>query len=220
MTHFYDEEFSDIKNYLTEISNTTETMITGVFGLLAKDNTVSPAEIIDKDNEVDRLDLLINGKCVRLLTLYAPKSTELRFVTESLHIIIDFERIGDHCKKIARRLMNITLGDTAFMAGELLKIKEYIQALPSRALKAFLEADIVVAEEISSNDDIVNDLCIAIDNKIIELMRETPDRIEELFHLASTIKRLERIADHAVNIAGSSFFFTEGHFRRHRDKIT
>lgn len=201
MRNRFDKELDLLNNELIEMGSLVERAIeNAVKTLITKDVEIAK-KVIKSDNEIDDMEKTIENRCFKMLLQQQPVAGDLRLISSALKMITDLERIGDQAQDIAE----ITL----LVANEIY-IKD-ITHLPQMAnatikmvgesIDAFVNKDIVLAKEVIEYDDVVDDLFNIIKDELIVLIRENVKNGEQAINFLMIAKYLERIGDHAQNIA-------------------
>lgn len=201
MRNRFDKELGLLNNELIEMGSLVERAIeNAVKTLITKDVEIAK-KVIKSDNEIDDMEKTIENRCFKMLLQQQPVAGDLRLISSALKMITDLERIGDQAQDIAE----ITL----LVANEIY-IKD-ITHLPQMAnatikmvgesIDAFVNKDIVLAKEVIEYDDVVDDLFNIIKDELIVLIRENVKNGEQAINFLMIAKYLERIGDHAQNIA-------------------
>lgn len=173
--------------------------------------------VIDGDAAIDREEVRIEEFCQGILARYEPVAIDLRRVLAALKIDCDLERMGDLAVNIAERATALADEPAAVPIPESLRVMTDAAVRMAReALDAFARADASLARAVLDEDDEVDRLNREIIGELKGLIREDVTRVDAAFHLFSVSRNLERIADHATNIAEDVVYLTEGRIIRHR----
>lgn len=173
-------------------------------------------ELIVRDQEVNDMDLNIEEDCLTILALYHPVANDLRRVTAVLKIIGELERVGDLAVNIAERSAALSNYDSFPMPARLGEMaREALQMLRD-SIDSYVEVDSDKAREVCAHDDVVDDLNVELLQKLRSDMQDHPERLEPGMHLFSAIRHIERVADHASNIAEDVVYLIEGKVIRHQ----
>jgi len=175
-------------------------------------------KVIAGDEEIDRREVELEEDCLKVLALHQPVATDLRFVAACLKIDSDLERIGDLAAKISKRV--ISLYRNADVSIEVAPTFHEIMETSARMLResidAFVRADAEAARRVCAEDDVVDRGNRQIIAELLGRMHADPACINQAVELVSISKALERIADHATNIAEDVVYLVEGEIVRHR----
>jgi phosphate transport system protein len=161
--------------------------------------------IIERDHEVNRLDVDIDDLCIRLLALHQPAGRDLRFITTGLKITTDLERIGDMAVNICERALELNQEPQLKPYIDIPRMTQIAQGMIRESLDAFVREDTDLALKVCKDDEQVDQLNSQIFREVITFMIGDPLTINRAMKLASISKYLERIADHATNIAEMVF---------------
>ena len=173
------------------------------------------AEVENLDTHIDRDEVDIDALVLRILALRQPVAYDLRFLAAALRLVTDLERIGDEAVNIAERAKEEhgTARDT--VRGELKAMAEQSQEMLRDALDAFVQAEPTRAEQVLVRDDAVDELYGKIIKAMTEFMSQQPQQVAEAIRVIHVAKYLERVADHATNIAEEVIFMVRGEDVRH-----
>lgn len=173
-------------------------------------------QVIKADHEIDEIEVDIEEECLKVLALHQPVAIDLRFIIAVIKINNDLERIGDLAVNIAERAAYLASQRKLDILFDFPGMAEKAQSMVKRSLDALVNMDSRLAWEVCASDDAVDamnrDMFIQVQNAI----RKNPNRLEYLIHLLSASRHLERIADHATNIAQDVVYMIEGEIVRHR----
>ncbi len=185
-----------------------------ITALLERDTRLAE-ELIAADAEIDREEVEIEEDCLKILALHQPVATDLRFTAACLKINNDLERIGDLSVNIAKRARS--LGSVApFAAPNALRpMVEETATMLRESLDAFVRADPMLARKVLAMDTHIDQLNRGIIEDMLEEMRREDGAVEQALSFLSVSKHLERIADHATNIAEDVVYMVEGEIIRH-----
>lgn len=196
-----------------------EDMIHAAVETLHQPNYDRAREIVAQDDDIDTLDVEIEEECLKLLALHQPVAIDLRRITTVMKISAELERVADLGVSIAQRALGI-------ISSPELSIPETLQEMSRRALDmlhqsidAYVHLDVRLARQVCLQDEAVDALNREIINELTELMRNRPDLVEPAVHLFSASRQVERIADHATNIAEDVVYLVQGEIIRHRNRL-
>jgi len=172
--------------------------------------------VIDGDRDIDQREVEIEEECLKVLALHHPVASDLRFVAAVLKIDNDLERIGDLATNIAERAISFHTLASIAVPPRIHHMADTCARMLRRSIDAFVQGDAKLAQEVCAEDDYVDELNRRIIREVVEKMTEEPASIEARMHLASLSKTVERVADHATNIAEDVVYLVEGDIIRHR----
>lgn len=211
----YDEELKEIRNRILEMGGKVEIMISNsVKALVDRDSDLADRTIAS-DHEVNHLEVLIDEKCLEVLARRQPAARDLRFITLALKIVTDLERIGDQCGSISSRVKELNEEPPLKPYIDLPRLAESARQMVRESLDAFVRGDEQLAMKVCENDQFVDDLNIQIQRELLTYMIEDPSTIRRAMKLNYISKYLERIADHATNVAEMVIFMVKGKDIRH-----
>lgn len=207
--HFL-EELESLRSQLLEMGSVADSMVAQSIEALTRQDTSLAEEVIRRDDEVDSKDLAIEMECMRLLALQQPLARDLRLVGSAMKVITDLERIGDHAvdiAKIARKLAR----DTFFkQLVDLPHMADRVRFMLHNAMYALVNHDIDLVEKVIAADDEVDDLFHKIREELHTAMGRDPNLVVQGSYLLFVAHYLERVADHAVNIAERVYYVETG----------
>jgi phosphate transport system protein len=175
--------------------------------------------IHDSDDLVDQQELEIEENCLKILALYQPVAIDLRFIVAVLKINSDLERIGDEAVNIAARAIYINSQLPVQSSIDFSGITEGVKRMLTQSLNALVNLDAQTAYEVRRSDDEVDEAVHRVFVDIKEKIRRNPENVDVLVDYARICRYLERIADHATNIAEDVVYMVEGVIVRHKPEI-
>jgi len=211
----YDEELKEIRNKILEMGGKVEIMISNSIKALVDRDSDLADRTIASDHEVNHLEVLIDEKCLEVLARRQPAARDLRFITLALKIVTDLERIGDQCGSISSRVKELNEEPPLKPYIDLPRLAESARQMVRESLDAFVRGDEQLAMKVCENDQFVDDLNIQIQRELLTYMIEDPSTIRRAMKLNYISKYLERIADHATNVAEMVIFMVKGKDIRH-----
>ncbi len=173
------------------------------------------AEIPERDKQVNRSEVEVDELCRRILALRQPTASDLRFVTFVMKAVTDLERIGDLAVNVADRALALAREPPLPYPQELSRMSELAQDMLHRALDCFVNEDTTAADEIMHSDDKVDDLYWTLFRRVLALMQQDPTAVERATSQLFVAKHVERLADHATNLAEMVIFMVRGEDVRH-----
>jgi phosphate transport system protein len=173
-------------------------------------------EVIDGDNAIDESENRVEEECLKILALHQPVAIDLRRVAAVLAINVDLERMADLSVDIAERAEALAGPPYLPVPDDLQRMTDLTTTMVRQALDAFVNLDVFQARRVVRLDDEIDRLNADVIAEIVGMMRESPDFIEPGLSLFNAVRHLERIADHATNIAEDVVYLVEGEIVRHR----
>ncbi len=211
----YERDLQQLKERILFLGGTVEEMIASAMkALLTRDVSIARA-VIASDPKVDAAELEIDHLCLNLLALRQPAASDLRFITTALKIVTDLERIGDLAVNIAERAIEINEEPPLKPYIDIPRMADSVQAMLHAALDAFVNRDPAKARGVLGSDAAVDALNVQIFRELLTFMIEDPKTVSRALRITFVAKYLERIGDHATNIAQMVIFMCEGTDVRH-----
>ena len=220
MDRHFDQQLADLKENLLRMAGFTEQSVAQALkALVQRDDAL--AKKVDADDAVlDKLEIDIDGRCVKLLALRQPTATELRFITMAMRLSGELERIGDQAVNIAHRAEELNREPLLKPLVDIPRMADHAQGMIHDSLDAFVYAKPDLARAIIKRDEKVDLLNRQLHRELTSFMIEDPQTITRCLNLMSVAHNLERIADHATNIAEDIVYLYEGRDIRHQNGST
>lgn len=201
----FDKQLKNLNDEMIQMGMMIEENIQEAIQALVKKDVALAKEIMEKDALIDKKQREIEGICFHLLIQQQPVAKDLRAITAAMKMVTDMERIGDHAADISE-ITILLAGAEAADAGALgyntiLRMASEASVMLIHSIDAFTERDEAKAREVIDHDDVVDSLFCQAKNQLIELIREEPKYGEQQLDMLMIAKYLERIGDHATNIA-------------------
>jgi phosphate transport system protein len=206
----------DPKDFPLLINARSETAIgKAIQALLLRDIEMAE-DVVRSDEAINRLELVIDERCLRMLALYQPEAGDLRFIAMALKINNDLERIGDQAVNIAERSLELFKEATLKSFIDIPMLAQLVQAMLKHSVDAFVQRDTVLARSVCERDDEVDALDEQMFRALLTYMLEDQRTITRAVNLILVSRNLERVADHATNIAEDVMYLVEGkHIKHH-----
>jgi len=211
----YDAELEELRSKLLTLGGKVEAEIAQSMRALTERDSKLAEQVVGADREVNRLELEVDESCRRLLALRQPAASDLRFITTALKIVVDLERIGDLAVNIAERAIDLNQSPPLRPVHDLTRLEQLCQAQVRKALDAFVDADVDKAQAVIKDDDLLDALYHNLFNELLALMMEDPRNIRRANSLLFVAKHLERLGDHATNVAEMVVYMVRGTDVRH-----
>jgi phosphate transport system protein len=174
---------------------------------------------IAQDSEIDRLELDIDERCVRVLARRQPVASDLRFITTTLKIVTDMERIGDLAVNVCERVVELDAASLTPVRASLVQMGHVVSDMLHEALDAFIQGDAARAERMIQRDGVVDATYAQIFPELLAHMLNDPKSVQTAQMLQSIAKYLERVADHATNLGEMVVYMVRGEDKRHAPKL-
>ncbi len=211
----FDEELQRLKEKLLRMGSLVEDAIKdSVLSLVDRDNDLA-RRVIDSDRIVNSLDVEIDEESIRLIALRQPKAGDLRFITTAMKITTDLERMGDLGVNIAERALELNQEPILKPYIDIPRMREIAQGMTRDALDAFVRKDKKLAMDVIMRDDEVDELKHSVLQELAFFMVQDPTTVTRAMKISFVAQYLERVADHATNIAEMVIYLVEGKIIRH-----
>jgi phosphate transport system protein len=211
----YEMELQEIKESLIYMGVLTEEAIAkGVEALLRRDAAIAHS-VIAGDDQIDRLDVEIEEKCIRLLALRQPAARDLRFIATAIKINGHLERIGDMAVNIAEKAIILNKEPQLKPYIDLPRMAEVSRQMIKESINAFINEDTALANKVRGDDEIVDSLNEQIFRELLTYMMQDVQTIKRASIIMQISKSLERISDHAKGIADMVVYLATGKSVRH-----
>ncbi|HLT28777.1 MAG TPA: phosphate signaling complex protein PhoU [Myxococcaceae bacterium] len=211
----FEAEIIELRERLLTLGGLVEQAITSSVRALSERDTALAEKVIEEDRRINRMELEIDDLCIRMLALRQPAASDLRFVTLALKVVTDMERIGDLAVNVAHRAKELNAEDALRPYVDIPHLAEAAVGMLRMVLDAFVASDAAKARVVLARDNEVDDRYVAIESEVLELMTQDPSTISRALSSLFVAKHLERIADHATNVAEMVIFYVEGKDVRH-----
>ncbi len=211
----FDEELNALKGKVLRLGCMVEVAIRDSVQSLIEKNSGLAKEVIKRDHQINALDVAIDEECVRLIALRQPMARDLRLITTAMKITTDLERMGDLAVNIAERAIELNQEPQLKPYVNIPKIAEIAQWMVRSALDAFVRGCSRLPYEVINKDDEVDELTVKNFHELLSLMIQNPKIIPLAVKRTYVAKYLERIADHATNMAEMILYMCKGKIIRH-----
>ena len=212
--HFH-EELEALKQTLLAMGGLVEDQIRRAMRALLERDDVIAQDVIDRDRQVNTYDVEVDEQCVNLLALHQPAAGDLRFITTAMKIVTDLERIGDQAVNIAQRALELNREPQLKPYIDLPRMADKAQRMVKESLDAFVARDTALARQVCGEDAEVDALKEQIFRELLTFMMEDPRTVSRAIRVILISRFMERVADHATNIAEMVIYLVEGKIVRH-----
>jgi len=213
--HHFEGDLQSLKKRLLEMGALVEQRVHQAISALMERQPRAAEEVAQGDQEVNNLQIEIDDRCLKLLALQGPLASDLRLITAAMKINADLERIGDQAVNIAETALRVMAQPPLRPVLDLHRMAELAQKMTRDSLDAFVRRDSALATAVLAQDDEVDLLKDQSFRVLLTYMMADPGTIERALGLILVARNLERIADHATNIAEDVIFVVEGKDVRH-----
>ncbi len=215
MTRHFHEELDALKQTLLAMGGLVEDQMRHAMQALVDRDDALAKEVIERDRQVNAYEVEVDEQCVELLALHQPTAVDLRFITTAMKIVTDLERIGDQAVNIGQRVIELNREPQLKPYIDLPRMAARAQAMVKESLDAFVARDTELAHRVRAEDDEVDALKEQIFRELLTFMMEDPRSIPRAIRLILISRCMERVADHATNIAEMVIYLVEGKMVRH-----
>jgi len=207
----YDAELQDLRRTISEMGGIAEKMLADAIAALVRGDTALAQAVIAIDPRLDALQRAIEERAILTLVRRQPMAIDLREIVGAMRVATDLERIGDLAKNMGKRVAAL---ENDFQPLKLMRGLEHMTDLVQSQVKSVLDAyaahDLPAAMAVWKGDEEVDAICTSLFRELLTYMMEDPRNISFCIHLMFCAKNIERIGDHATNIAETVFYMIEG----------
>ena len=211
----FDEELADLKTKLLRMAAQTEDQIDQALTALVTRDSALAREVIERDHQINALDVEIDEESIRLLALHQPAARDLRLVTTAMKIATELERISDLSENVSERVIELNEEPQLKPYIDIPMMGNMARMMVKHSIDAFVKDDAQLARKVLADDDYVDDLMEQLFRELLSYMLEDTRTISRAIRLSFIAKYLERMADHATNIAELVVYLVEGKIIRH-----
>lgn len=215
MVRHFDEELIALKEKILKMGALVEAQIANSIKCLVETDLTLARQTIENDHLVNAMDVQIDEECIRLLALYQPAARDLRFITTAMKITTDLERMSDLSEDICERAIELSQEPLLKPYIDLPRMAEAAQLMVRETLDAFVNKDSVLARKVCADDAFIDKLTAQIFRELVSYMVEDSTTITRAIRISFISKYIERIGDHATNIAEMVVYLVEGKIIRH-----
>jgi phosphate transport system protein len=215
MERHLDVELDDLKKKLLLMGGSVESQLQDVLQALTERNSDLAIRVVENDMPINTLDVEIDETCLRMLALQHPRAGDLRFITTTMKISTELERMSDLAENIAERAIELNEEPQLKPYIDIRRMAEWTIQMVKECLDAFVNRDAELARKVCRDDGFVNDLTEQLFRELVSFMLEDPRTIARAARLTFIGKYYERIADHATNVAELVVYMVEGKIIRH-----
>ena len=219
MKRFFDAELESFRSHLILMGETAASQVRSAVKALVEGNTSLADQVIAADDEIDQLEVKIDEEAMRYMNLRAPIATELRLVIVGMKASHDLERVGDEATSIAKRAVRLSAEPPLKPYVDIPRMAAIALEMLRDALDCFLNGDTEKALAVCRRDAEVDQINKQLYRELTSFMIEKPGTISRAIELMFISKSLERIADHATNIAEEMIYLAKGKDVRHSDEL-
>ncbi|MCA8992912.1 MAG: phosphate signaling complex protein PhoU [Planctomycetaceae bacterium] len=204
---------------LLAMCSRVEDMIHRAVEQLSNPDFEESRRIASDDDEIDRIDVEIEDACLKILALYQPVAIDLRRITAVMKISAELERVADLAVNISERACGLLESSQVQIPDQLKDMAGRAVDMLHRSIDAYVELDSAAARKVCVEDEEVDALNRTMIQQLIAYMHEHPSHLDASLHMFSAVRQVERVADHATNIAEDVVYLVEGRIIRHSRKL-
>jgi phosphate transport system protein len=219
MPKHLEQDLQSLQRNLLDMAAAVESAVHKAVRALQTRSVELAREVIAGDGQIDHEDNRINEECLKMLALHQPVASDLRRIAAAMMITTDLERMGDLAEDMAGRAVALTEMPAVPVPAKLEAMADLAMVMVRQALESFNNLDVRLARAVWRLDDEVDRLCDEIIQEVIQAMKARPEAVEPGLSLFSATRHLERIADHATNIAEDVIYLVEGEIVRHHPEV-
>lgn len=219
MTIHLKTDLDTLHRDLLSMCGEVEEMIHQAVDTLSAPDVDEAKRLANKDNEIDRWDVRIEESCLKILALHQPVAIDLRRIATVLKISGELERVADLAVHIAERACGLIGVPELLIPDSLTDMAQMAIDMLHRSLDAYVDLNSQMAREVCQQDEAVDRLNRAIIDEVQAVMERSPEYVAAALHLFSASRHIERVADHATNIAEDVVYLVEGEIIRHRAEL-
>ena len=216
MAKHLERDIERLKLNLLSLGAMVEESVYRAVQAIERADAISARRVIEEDNAIDQRELEVEEDCLKILALHQPVASDLRFIVAVLKIDNDLERIGDLAVNLAERAVLLSKSERIRSPFDLSGMAVKAQSMLRRSLDAFVNLNATGAREVCASDDEVDDINRRMYAIVLSSIKERPEHAESLVHFLTASRLLERISDHATNIAEDVIYLVEGEIVRHQ----
>lgn len=218
MTVHLHRDMDELRKELLGMGSLVEEAINKAIHALANRDRAMAREVIETDSSIDMKEVELEEECLKLLALHQPVAVDLRDVITCMKVNNDLERMGDLAVNIAERADYLARHPGLALPGELNRMAEGVRGMVRDSLDSLVRKDTSLAREVLKRDDIIDEHNRNMFDKMTKIMMKHPDQVKQAIAFMSSSRALERVADHATNVAEDVIFMIEGEIIRHRSE--
>jgi phosphate transport system protein len=209
------KEIDKLKKQIVLLAGSVEKRVADAVKSIDNRDAQLAQVIKDTDQVIDQTEVEVEEECLKILALYQPVAMDLRFIVAVLKINSDLERIGDEAVNIAGRSLNINAYPKIEINFDLKTLASNVMVMLKRSLDALVTMDAAMAHTVIDSDDEIDETVRILFQQVKNEIRRQPERIDHIIEYMRINRHLERIADHATNIAEDIVYMIEGKIVRH-----
>lgn len=220
MLEHFEEELENLKTNLIKMASLVDDQVNRVVTALETDNLELCKGVKAKDLEVDAYDNLVQTQCENILALFHPVAVDLRYIMSALMINNQLERCGDIAVNIGQRVKKAGSYKDLIFESQIVEMGRTAKEMLRNSIDSFIHSNSELARKVIDTDEVVDKFNKNIFKFLVSKMQTNPELIEPCAHLIVLIRHMERLADHATNIAEDLIFYTDARIITHQKKLS
>ncbi len=216
MTAHLQRDLARLREEILSMGSLVEEATNKAINALVKRDAALAAEVVDADGRIDDKEVQVEEDCLKLLALHQPVAVDLRFIITCLKVNNDLERMGDLAVNIAERARYLARHTPLATPLDLTAMADKVRGMVRDSLDALVRQDMTLARDVLARDDEVDEANRSMFDILQGVMTADPSTVKRAIALLSSSRYLERLADHATNIAEDVIFMGEGEIIRHQ----
>ena len=216
MERLFEAQMEKLKNRILKMCSLVDEQIEAAIRAIEEENIELANQVIEKDGKVDKYDVKIDKVCQKLLALRQPVATDLRFIMSALTINNNLERMGDIAVNIAENFLLHKKKPSFLDSSNFTPMTKLVREMIRNSIDAFINNDPKLAQKVIESDDKLDKLNVENHQLLIKIMKEDVNNIEAAVALIVICRQLERLGDHATNIAEDVYFIVEAQMIKHK----
>lgn len=210
-------ELNAIKDKVLMMSSLVEEAVASSITSLVDRDSALARKVIEGDKRINSLDIAIDEECIQAIARFQPMARDLRLITTAMKITTDLERIGDSAVSIAQRALELNEEPILKPYVDIPHMSRIARGMVKDAIDAFINQDRMLADHVIHRDQEIDDLNDAVIEELLAIMSRHPETVRRASKVTYISKHVERVGDHATNIAEMVIYLVEGKIVRHQD---
>lgn len=206
----YLEELDKLNRHVIKMGSILETSISMTLKNLVELREDVAHNIIERDDQIDELELLVERECIEIIAKQQPVASDLRRITSIIKLVTDIERIADHCSDISEYVLRLHVQERIEPPKNLFLMGEAMKGMANGVIMSYINYDAAAAKAVVHQDDIVDGFFHQLMNELSAMMQDNPAIVPQCMEYLMITKYLERMADHSANIAKWVGFLVTG----------
>lgn len=212
-------DLTELHRELLAMCTRVEDMIHRAVDQLSAPDFDITRQLIQEDNDIDRWDVRIEDHCLKVLALYQPVAIDLRRITTVMKVAGELERVADLAVSISERACGLLDSPPVAVPDQMTTMAQKAIGMLHRSIDSYVDLNSDLARNVCAEDTEVDEMNELLIKQLIDQMHKNPNHIDGLMHMFSAVRTVERVADHATNIAEDIVYLVEGKIIRHAGKF-